>query len=151
MQEDAFTAQHSTHELRLKHLDDIGAVIGRLSHQSFIIRGWSVTLVSVVLVIIGSQGQQTEAPILLALCPTLIFWGLDAYYLRQERLFRRLYLAVGQLLADGDGSRTDLFDMNVKRRRHDVHGFARTLLASNVLAIPVVLVSLIVGYAITNR
>jgi hypothetical protein len=31
----------------------------------------------------------------LALFPALAFWGLDAYYLRQERLFREVYRAVG--------------------------------------------------------
>jgi hypothetical protein len=142
---------HSAHELRLKHLDDIGAVIGRLSHQSFIIRGWSVTLVSVVLVIIGAQEHRSDAPILLALFPTFIFWGLDAYYLRQERLFRRLYATVGRRLADGDGSRADLFDMNFRQQRHEVQGLARTMVAGNVLAIPVMLVCLIVGYAVVNR
>ncbi len=30
----------------------------------------------------------------LALFPALAFWGLDAYYLRQERLFRALHDAV---------------------------------------------------------
>lgn len=32
--------------------------------------------------------------LLVALLPALTFWGLDAYYLRQERLFRKLYDAV---------------------------------------------------------
>jgi len=35
-------------QLRMKHLDYVSAVIGRMSQSSFAIRGWSVTLVTVV-------------------------------------------------------------------------------------------------------
>lgn len=31
---------------------------------------------------------------------TLVFWGLDGYYLKQERLFRRLYDKVRQIDPD---------------------------------------------------
>jgi len=30
----------------------------------------------------------------LSILPALAFWGLDAYYLRQERLFRELYNSI---------------------------------------------------------
>ncbi|MBQ1023409.1 hypothetical protein [Micromonospora sp. C95] len=36
-------------ELRVKHLADIQATVSRLAQNSFTIRGWSVTLVSVVI------------------------------------------------------------------------------------------------------
>jgi hypothetical protein len=46
---------------------------------------WSLRLLAVAL--------QTGARRLswLALLPALVFWGLDAYYLRQERAYRKLY------------------------------------------------------------
>ncbi len=31
---------------------------------------------------------------LIAYVPTLVFWGLDAYYLLQERLYRALYNSI---------------------------------------------------------
>jgi len=146
MRESAPARGVTTDELRLKHLDDIGAVIGRLSHHSFIIRGWSVTLVSVLLAIIG-QAPRMQPLILVALVPTLIFWGLDAYYLRRERLFRQLYTAVGRLLADTGSPHVELFDMNADRRRHETASFVRTLFTTHVLAIPLMLVVLIMMYA----
>ncbi len=72
-----------------KHLELIQNVIGRLSQNSFAIRGWTITVISALLAL------STKVTICnIAFIPALFFWGLDAYYLRQERLFRKLYQAV---------------------------------------------------------
>lgn len=60
--------------------------------MSFILKGWSVTL---VVVILGFAAGTSDVSLsLFALIPAFTFWGLDAYYLRQEKLFRELYLRV---------------------------------------------------------
>lgn len=72
-----------------KYLEMIQAVIARLASNSFILKGWSVTLVSGLL---GFAGQQLDPQTaLLALLPALVFWMLDAYYLAQERQQRELF------------------------------------------------------------
>jgi hypothetical protein len=72
-----------------KHLEFIQNAINRMANNSFIIKGWAVTLVTAI---IGfSLSRSITSFVYLAFLPTLIFWGLDAYYLRQERLFRNLY------------------------------------------------------------
>lgn len=74
---------------RQKYLEMIQAVITRLASNSFILKGWSVTLVSGLL---GFAGQQRDGNIaFLALVPALSFWLLDAYYLAQERQQRELF------------------------------------------------------------
>ncbi|MDJ0716141.1 MAG: hypothetical protein QNJ54_18255 [Prochloraceae cyanobacterium] len=76
-------------EKRIKHMEFVQAVIARMASNSFQIKGWSVTIVTALFALTGV----TTKPIfiLIALLPALSFWGLDAYYLRQERLFRKLY------------------------------------------------------------
>ncbi len=72
-----------------KYLEMIQAVIARLASNSFVLKGWSVTLVSGLL---GFAGQQREPRFaLLALLPAVTFWMLDAYYLAQERQQRQLF------------------------------------------------------------
>lgn len=134
-------------ELRLRHLQDVAAIVARLSQYSFVIRGWSLTLASIVLAIIGTRSD-VRAIALAALAPFLMFWGLDAYYNRQERLFRRLYQAVGQQLAEqgGSGGRVALFDMDTTPYRRSVDSFARTLFAPHIAAIPVVMAVLILVF-----
>ncbi|GFJ94387.1 hypothetical protein [Phytohabitans rumicis] len=95
----------SDEELRLRHLDHIQGIITRLAQNSFTVRGWSVSLVSVVLAVLSTQDSSAGlAPI--ALVPALVFWGLDAYYLRGERLYRQLYRAVANRIVAGPGAPT---------------------------------------------
>lgn len=85
--------QH-TSETFHKELDLIQAMVTRLAQNSFYIKGWSITLVSVVLALNKDQLLANARPgWLLALVGVvwLAFWYLDAYFLRQERLFRKLY------------------------------------------------------------
>ena len=133
-------------DIQLRYLADIQSIIARLSQNSFIIRSWSVTLVSIIFAIVSTQRADNRGYALLALPPALIFWTLDAYYLRRERSFRRLYAAAGQEMLAG---RLDqrMFDMDTGEFDAAVPGFCRTLLAGHVVIIPVMLIILAIGLA----
>jgi hypothetical protein len=83
----------------VKHLELIQAVIARLAGNSFTLKGWSVTLVSALFALAAKDADPTYAAV--ALLPGTVFWGLDAYFLRQERLFRALYDLVREPPATG--------------------------------------------------
>ena len=78
-------------EAKLKHLEFIQGVINRLATDSFRMKGWAVVLVlvSALLVVLAKEGRVEFAYI--GFVPALVFWGLDGYFLWQERLFRDLY------------------------------------------------------------
>ncbi len=80
-------------EDRRAHLEMIQGVIGRMSTNSFSVKSWAVGLVAGVFALAASKDATTVNPSLfvVALVPILAFWGLDAYYLWQEKLFRALY------------------------------------------------------------
>lgn len=69
-------------------------VINRLANNSFSLKLKSVIFVAVVLGFTTKDGDQDY--IWLASIPTLAFWGLDGFYLKQEKLFRELYNNVRQ-------------------------------------------------------
>jgi hypothetical protein len=74
---------------RLKHMEFIQAVVARLAGNSFLLKGWAITVAGVF---IGFSLNSDDVRLALgALFPTIAFWGLDAYYLKSERLFRVLY------------------------------------------------------------
>lgn len=81
-------------ENKLKHLEFIQGVVNRLASASFRMKGWSVVLVSALLVL--SARAPSFEPGLVSLVPVLVFWGLDGYFLSQERLYRDLYDVVRQ-------------------------------------------------------
>lgn len=76
-------------ENKIEHLKMVQNTISRMSTNSFNLKGWSITLI-IGLVALHKNSLAIISP-LLFLLPLLVFWGLDAYYLYQERLFRRLY------------------------------------------------------------
>lgn len=74
---------------QVKHMEMIQAVISRLGNDSFLVKGWTVTVLAAFLGFAVTQDKWELA--LASLGPTLLFWILDATYLRSERLFRHLY------------------------------------------------------------
>ena len=76
-------------EQKLKHLEFIHSTINRMANNSFLIKAWSVTLVSGAFVL--SARDSNIKYVLLACIPTFFFWCLDAYFLWQERIFRDHY------------------------------------------------------------
>ena len=76
-------------ERKLKHLEFIQGVINRLSTNSFLLKGWSVVLVSALFAL--SANNSNVRFIILAYIPAIIFWGLDGYFLLEERIYRKHY------------------------------------------------------------
>jgi len=71
------------------HLEMIQGVANRLSHNSFLLKGWSVILISSLFALAASSSKTYF--IYIAYFPLITFWVLDGYFLWQERLFRELY------------------------------------------------------------
>jgi len=80
---------------KLKHLDFLQGVINRLSTNSFLLKGWSVILVSALFAL--SAKDSHIGFVYLAYIPAIVFWGLDGYFLSQERKYRKLYEKISNL------------------------------------------------------
>ena len=78
-----------TKDEMIAHLPLIQGVINRMGNNSFLIKGWTVTLVAAIFALAATGTNQHF--ILVALIPIIVFWFLDSYYLKQERLYRELY------------------------------------------------------------
>lgn len=76
-------------EAKIQYLQMIQGIITRMAGNSFLLKGWAVTLVAGIFAL--ASNDTNKVYFLIAYIPILIFWGLDAYYLRQERLYRQLY------------------------------------------------------------
>ena len=76
-------------ENKIKHLEMIQDVIKRMASNSFALKGWAVTIVAALFAL--SAKESNDLFFLVAFIPVLMFWFLDSYYLKQERLYRSLY------------------------------------------------------------
>jgi hypothetical protein len=103
--------KESLEEYMLKEIDIIQDIIKRMASNSFMLKGWTVTLVVVTLLLRG-----TEYQVLIAFIPLLVFWVLDAYFLWQEKMYRTLYEWVINNRLNTDEY---LLDMNAQKRFED--------------------------------
>ncbi len=76
-------------EKKIKHLELIQGIINRMSSNSFMLKGWAVTLVAGIFAIASKDADKMY--FLVAYIPVVVFWFLDAYYLKQEHLYIVLY------------------------------------------------------------
>ena len=76
-------------ENKIKHLEMVQDVIKRMASNSFILKGWAVTLVAGIMAL--AEKDADKMYFLVAYIPIIVFWLLDSYYLLQERLYRELY------------------------------------------------------------
>ena len=74
-------------ENKIKHLEMIEKVIERMASNSFILKGWTVTLVTLVFTLMSKEGERKL--LLVAAVPDLVFFFLDGYFLQLERKYRQ--------------------------------------------------------------
>ena len=119
------------------HLEMIQGVVNRLSHNSFLLKGWSVVLVSAMFALAAKDNQLFF--VYLTYFPTISFWCLDGYFLHQERLFRKIYDRVRKL----PKNKID-FSMNTEVVKSEVAPWHKTTLSKTlVLFYGVILISII--------
>ncbi len=78
-----------------KEIDLIQSCINRMAQNSFMLKGWALTIFAGVTVF--TKGDNFTNCIMM-LCSTLLpficFWILDAFFIKTERKFRKLYTKV---------------------------------------------------------
>jgi len=119
-------------EFLLKEVDLIQEIVKRMAFNSFMIKGWTLTLVVASLLLRGTKGTGTESQVwadFIAFIPLLVFWFLDAYFLWQERMYRKLYeWVVANRLATDEF----LLDLNAYRFKEEVQSRFRIMFSTTL-------------------
>lgn len=79
-------------EFKIRHLEMIQGLISRMASNSFMLKGWAITLVAGVFAL--SAKDTNSLYFLIAYVPIILFWFLDSHYLQMERQFKVLYKSV---------------------------------------------------------
>lgn len=77
-------------EILNKEIDLIQACINRMANNAFLIKGWLISLIAVVLTLLP-ENFEIRWLCIVGLLATICFWYLDAYFLKIERLYRWKY------------------------------------------------------------
>ena len=114
-----------------------------MSNNSNQLKRWTVIIVAAVLGLAIKDSKPFF--VWLAIFPVFCFWGLDSYYLRQEKLFRRLYDRVRGL----DDGEVD-FSMDTSDLEEDMKncfsiGFSNTIIFFYLPILALIVVLLLWG------
>lgn len=76
-----------------KEIDLIQNIITRMANNSFMLKGWIVSLIAVLLALTNQTIVATKLSYfnVILIMPVLVFWYLDAFFLHKEKCYRKLY------------------------------------------------------------
>lgn len=117
---------------KYKHMDYVQSAISRMASNSFYLKGWNITIIAAIVALSFKESDWRIYACALVL--NSVFWFLDAFYLRQEKLFRELYNTVSKITDD------DLvdFSMNTSQFREKVSAIP-CLMIKNISITPLYL------------
>ena len=130
-------------ENKRKHLEFIQTTISRMATNSFIIKGWSITLVAILFTL--SSTKTNNSYIIVSFIPVLMFWILDGFFISRERSFRSLYNYVRKLKVE----EVD-FLMNISNFKKGENNWFRSIFSRTVTIfyISLIISMLIIYYLI---
>lgn len=73
-----------------KEIDLIQSCINRMAKNSFIVKGWAISLASVILALLP-KNIDIKLLCLIVIVATICFWYIDAFFLKTEKLYRWKY------------------------------------------------------------
>lgn len=112
-----------------KEIDLIQGCISRMANNSFLLKGWLVSIIAVILAL--SINESNKIVIISSIIfITISFWYLDAFFMKTEILYRKLYEWV--IVKRQQGCRDKQYDLNPHRFDKEVDNvirimFSRTL------------------------
>lgn len=89
-------------EILHKEIDLIQGCINRMAHNSFLLKGWAVTLISAILLLFIRENDAVKSSVIFLIFLVFVFWCLDAYFLSLEKSYRRMYKVVVEKRLSGN-------------------------------------------------
>ena len=77
--------------IRIAHLTMLQGVITRMGANSFTLKALAATFGSAAVAVMATVEKPSPYYAVAAIVPMIIFWLMDAQYLRLERAYRKLY------------------------------------------------------------
>lgn len=97
-----------TNEVLHKEIDLVQSCINRMAQNSFLIKGWLITLLTVVLALLP-ETIDLKILCVIGFVTILCFWYLDSFFLKIERLYRWKY---EWIISTRQTSNANLYDLN---------------------------------------
>lgn len=126
-----------------KEIDLIQDCINRMAKNSFLIKGWTVTIIAAIIALAPYEMNKVVVAVTMIMV-TGAFWYLDGFFLRTEKLYRQLYSWV--LANRKKGNREYQYDLNPHRFDSEVDGIFKVMFSKTLrwFYLPIYMIILIV-------
>lgn len=120
------------HQNLHKELDLIQQVIERMARNSFMLKGWSLSLVVIIPALMkdGFSGWMATCVYIALAVMVGCFWYLDAWFLHKERCYREMYDDVREKRLKGDDK--DLYNLDFRPYLGNVEGLGAIMLSATL-------------------
>jgi hypothetical protein len=132
-----------------KEIDLIQGIINRMSQNSFLLKGWSITIIVAVLALTKDTIITKDITYfsLILLIPLLVFWFLDAFFLHKERCYIKLYdWVIENRLKTEDFQ----YNLNYKRFEKEIGSVGKIMLSSTLITFYGITALILLGITIYN-
>lgn len=116
-------------EILHKEIDLIQSCIKRMANNSFLIKGWTLSLIVIVLSLSLKENVNIIFLSFILLIPILTFWFLDSFFLQTEKKFRKMHEWV---IKNRENSNEYLYDLNPKRFDKEVQSRFRIMMSATL-------------------
>ena len=119
-----------------KEIDLVQSCINRMSNNSFIVKGWMITLVAAFIALLSNKVDLYIICILISII-ILCFWYLDAFFLKTEKLYRMKYEWIIKVRREGNID--FLYDLNPYNKlmwlpnTSDLHNVFRIMVSKTLI------------------
>ena len=101
-------------EVLHKEIDLVQGCITRMANCSFYLKGWYISLIILAMTLLIGQNCKISIIGIFLFVITVVFWGLDAFYLKTETLYRWKY---EWIIKERIKNNTDfLYDLNPRNK-----------------------------------
>ncbi len=112
-----------------KEIDLIQGCINRMANNSFLLKGWLVSIIAVILALSPDELNKFIVAVTMILV-TVSFWYLDAFFLRTEKLYRKMYEWVLEKRREGE---TEFqYDLNPHRFNGQVESIVKVMFSKTL-------------------
>lgn len=131
-----------------KHLEMIENIISRMANCSFLIKGWTLTIIAAVFGLAAKDSDIKFVIIAYIIIPC--FWWLDGFYLSQERKYRALYDKVREREGTQSDFSMDIREFNNGRNTWFCSIFSKTLNLFYISLVAIVLNNVCIYKSVTH-
>ena len=132
-----------------KEIDLIQGVIKRMAQNSFLLKGWAITIIVAVLALTKETLITNNITYfsMILLIPLIVFWYLDAFFLHKERCYIKLY---DWVIINRPKTEDFQYSLNYSRFEKEVESIGKAMLSSTLITFYGITALILVGITIYN-